>query len=123
MTAELPPDRGHGADTAGLAGLIGAKLGRSGLDEAARTILLEALDGEQPLDAGTVPRAYLQSVTVGRFRGIGRTTRLQLTPALRSGVPRALRRTGPGGRGVERGEAHLRRRRGWTDHLVQQRSP
>ncbi|MGW0705315.1 AAA family ATPase [Streptomyces sp. NPDC002643] len=64
----------------GLRGLIGAKLAGSGLDAETRAVLLEAL-GEEGAPAGArAQRAYLQSVTVGGFRGIGRTARLPLRP-------------------------------------------
>ena len=56
-----------------LLGLVRAKLADSGLDQEASAVLLEVLGGGAPTHAD-VPRAYLRSVTVAGFRGIGRTT-------------------------------------------------
>ncbi|WP_167828743.1 AAA family ATPase [Streptomyces sp. MZ04] len=55
-----------------------AKLADSGIGQEASDVLLEVLGGGAPTHA-EVPRAYLRSVTVAGFRGIGRTTRLPLT--------------------------------------------
>jgi hypothetical protein len=59
--------------------LIAGRLAASDLDEDTRALLLAAFQDEGPA-RGRMPGAYLQSVTVGGFRGIGRTARLPLTP-------------------------------------------
>lgn len=62
-----------------LAHLIAERLAVSDLDEETRALLLAGFqdDGEV---RGRMPGAYLQSVTVSGFRGIGRAARLPLTP-------------------------------------------
>ncbi|MFF3877178.1 AAA family ATPase [Streptomyces sp. NPDC001978] len=60
-------------------GLFQAKLAESGLAPQVRELLLDTI-GTATAAGGPAPRAYLQSVTVGGFRGIGRTARLALTP-------------------------------------------
>ncbi|MFC9510082.1 AAA family ATPase [Streptomyces sp. NPDC057002] len=62
-----------------LAHLIAGWLADSDLDEETRAVLLTAFQNEAPA-RGRMPGAYLQSVTVSGFRGIGRTARLPLTP-------------------------------------------
>ncbi|MGW2772131.1 AAA family ATPase [Streptomyces olivaceoviridis] len=72
-----PPAQEPAADT--LAHLIAGRLTRSDLDEDTRALLLTAFQDDGGT-RGRMPGAYLQSVTVSGFRGIGRTTRLPLTP-------------------------------------------
>ncbi|MGI3202784.1 AAA family ATPase [Streptomyces sp. GLT-R25] len=62
-----------------LALLIAERLAASDLDEDAKAVLLTAFQDDGPV-RGRMPGAYLQSVTVSGFRGIGRTARLPLTP-------------------------------------------
>ncbi|MDX3453575.1 AAA family ATPase [Streptomyces sp. ME02-8801-2C] len=62
-----------------LALLIAERLATSGLDEDSKAVLLTAFQDDGPV-RGRMPGAYLQSVTVSGFRGIGRTARLPLTP-------------------------------------------
>jgi energy-coupling factor transporter ATP-binding protein EcfA2 len=80
MTLESPSDRAATPDRDGLVGLIAGKLADSNLDGESRDLLLEALGGGRSPERGAAARAYLQSVTVGGFRGIGRTARLPLRP-------------------------------------------
>lgn len=78
---DTPPTRPPALDPpAGtLAHLIAGRLAGSELDEETRAVLLTAFQNEAPA-RGRMPGAYLQSVTVSGFRGIGRTARLPLTP-------------------------------------------
>ncbi|MGW0989074.1 AAA family ATPase, partial [Streptomyces sp. NPDC002486] len=78
---DTPPTRPPALDPpAGtLAHLIAGRLAGSDLDEETRAVLLTAFQNEAPA-RGRMPGAYLQSVTVSGFRGIGRTARLPLTP-------------------------------------------
>ncbi|MFF3286420.1 AAA family ATPase [Streptomyces sp. NPDC003023] len=62
-----------------LARLIADRLADSGLDAETSALIRSVVGDSAPAGSG-VPHAYLQSVTVGGFRGIGRTTRLPLTP-------------------------------------------
>ncbi|MFD8809913.1 AAA family ATPase [Streptomyces sp. NPDC059627] len=62
-----------------LAHLIAERLAVSDLDEETRALLLAGFQGGGQV-RGRMPGAYLQSVTVSGFRGIGRTARLPLTP-------------------------------------------
>jgi predicted ATPase len=62
-----------------LAHLIAGRLADSDLDQKTQALLLTAFTDEAP-QRGRMPGAYLQSVTVSGFRGIGRTVRLPLTP-------------------------------------------
>ncbi|WP_329075115.1 AAA family ATPase [Streptomyces niveus] len=74
----------------GLRSLIDERLTNFALDDEALAFLLAALgegEGEEkgegeaaPGGSGHAPRAYLRSVTVGGFRGVGRTARLPLKP-------------------------------------------
>lgn len=68
----------------GLRSLIDERLTTFALDDEALAFLLAALgedDGDAaPGRSGHAPRAYLRSVTVGGFRGVGRTARLPLKP-------------------------------------------
>ncbi|MET8393767.1 AAA family ATPase [Streptomyces anthocyanicus] len=72
-----PPARDPSAGT--LTHLIAERLTASDLDADSRAVLLAAFEDEAPR-RGRMPGCYLQSVTVSGFRGIGRTTRLPLTP-------------------------------------------
>ncbi|MGW2460222.1 AAA family ATPase [Streptomyces sp. NPDC001761] len=72
-----PPDKAPVAGT--LAHLIADRLAGSDLDEDTRSLLLTAFQDDDGA-RGRMPGAYLQSVTVSGFRGIGRTARLPLTP-------------------------------------------
>ncbi|MGW0632044.1 AAA family ATPase [Streptomyces sp. NPDC002758] len=67
------------SDPESFLGLFHAKLAESGLAPQVRELLLDTI-GTATAAGGPAPRAYLQSVTVGGFRGIGRTARLALTP-------------------------------------------
>ncbi|GAA0917322.1 AAA family ATPase [Streptomyces thermoalcalitolerans] len=62
-----------------LAHLIAGRLADSDLDEDTRALLLTVFQDDGGA-GGRMPGAYLQSVTVSGFRGIGRTARLPLTP-------------------------------------------
>ncbi|MEU6382811.1 AAA family ATPase [Streptomyces bauhiniae] len=72
-----PPAQEPSAGT--LASLIAGRLAGSDLDEDTRALLLTAFQGDGGA-RGRMPGAYLQSVTVSGFRGIGRTARLLFTP-------------------------------------------
>lgn len=72
-----PPAHDPSAGT--LTHLIAERLTASDLDAESRAVLLAAFEDEAPR-RGRMPGCYLQSVTVSGFRGIGRTTRLPLTP-------------------------------------------
>ncbi|MFF9026645.1 AAA family ATPase [Streptomyces iakyrus] len=72
-----PPAHDPPAGT--LAHLIDGRLAGSDLDEDTRALLRTAFQDDGPA-RGRMPGAYLQSVTVSGFRGIGRTARLPLTP-------------------------------------------
>ncbi|MDT3399091.1 AAA family ATPase [Streptomyces sp. B1866] len=77
-----PSSPAEPGDDHGLHALIQEQLLASPLDDETRALLLTAL-GEPGARQGAprrTPRAYLRSVTVGGFRGIGRTTRLPLRP-------------------------------------------
>ncbi|MEO3858303.1 AAA family ATPase [Acrocarpospora sp. B8E8] len=74
--------------------LVTARLAGSSLDPAAQRIMLEALGEDEPGRSRPIRRAYLQSVTVSGFRGIGRTARLPLTP--RPGLTLVVGRNGSG---------------------------
>ncbi|MET9112968.1 AAA family ATPase [Streptomyces longwoodensis] len=76
-----------------LVDLIAGRLADSDLDEETRALLLSTFQGDGPA-RGRMPGAYLQSVTVSGFRGIGRTARLPLTPG-----PRLTLVTGRNGSG------------------------
>ncbi|WP_338784302.1 AAA family ATPase [Streptomyces sp. DG1A-41] len=69
----------HDPPVGTLAHLIDGRLAGSDLDEETRAVLLAAFKDEASV-RGRMPGAYLQSVTVSGFRGIGRTARLPLTP-------------------------------------------
>ncbi|MGW0576562.1 AAA family ATPase [Streptomyces sp. NPDC002920] len=75
--AEQPA--GQSAVPGTLAHLIAERLAVSDLDEETRALLLAGFQGDGEV-RGRMPGAYLQSVTVSGFRGIGRTARLPLTP-------------------------------------------
>lgn len=62
-----------------LARLIAQRLADSDLDGETQALLLTAVQDDGRV-RGRMPGAYLQSVTVSGFRGIGRTARLPLTP-------------------------------------------
>ncbi|WP_043195586.1 AAA family ATPase [Streptomyces sp. NRRL WC-3725] len=72
-----PPAQEPAART--LVHLIAERLTGSDLDEDTRALLLTAFQDDGGT-RGRMPGAYLQSVTVSGFRGIGRTARLPLTP-------------------------------------------
>ncbi|GAA0973069.1 ATP-binding protein [Acrocarpospora macrocephala] len=74
--------------------LVTARLAGSSLDPAAQRIMLEALGEDETGPSRPIRRAYLQSVTVSGFRGIGRTARLPLTP--RPGLTLVVGRNGSG---------------------------
>ncbi|MCT9934871.1 AAA family ATPase [Planotetraspora sp. A-T 1434] len=74
--------------------LLTARLAGSTLDPAAQEILLEALGEDETGRGRPIRRAYLQSVTVSGFRGIGRTARLPLAP--RPGLTLVVGRNGSG---------------------------
>ncbi|WP_228991398.1 AAA family ATPase [Streptomyces sp. DH8] len=69
----------HDPPVGTLAHLIDGRLAGSDLDEDTRALLRTAFQDDGPA-RGRMPGAYLQSVTVSGFRGIGRTARLPLTP-------------------------------------------
>ncbi|ETK36563.1 AAA family ATPase [Microbispora sp. ATCC PTA-5024] len=74
--------------------LVAARLAGSMLDPAVQRILLEALGEDETGLGRPIRRAYLRSVTVSGFRGIGRTARLPLVP--RPGLTLVVGRNGSG---------------------------
>ncbi|MFE7243469.1 AAA family ATPase [Streptomyces sp. NPDC057580] len=98
-----PPEQAPGASQpetdpaeapASLRGLIQRRLADSGLAPQAQALLFDCLGEDVSADGGRAPRAYLQSVTVGGFRGIGRTARLPLKPG--PGLTLVVGRNGSG---------------------------
>jgi hypothetical protein len=90
VTTVPPPERPHEPPSAAnepatLRGLLVRRLTGSTLDAAAQALLLNCLGEDVAAEGGRAPRAYLQSVTVSGFRGIGRTARLPLKPG--PGIP------------------------------------
>ncbi|MEU4093340.1 AAA family ATPase [Streptomyces sp. NPDC026673] len=85
VSAEAPPS---------LRDLIRLRLAGSSLAPEAQALLLECLGEETTSSRERAPRAYLQSVTVSGFRGIGRTARLPLTPG--PGLTLVVGRNGSG---------------------------
>ncbi|ROO84501.1 AAA domain-containing protein [Actinocorallia herbida] len=76
--------------------VLAARLEESGLEGGAAARILETFDaqGETARGGGGAARAYLESVTVAGFRGIGRETTLPLRPA--PGLTLVVGRNGSG---------------------------